>query len=83
MKHKFRSKQYEIKLMDTGDEWGSCHYKARQIWLDKNAKPKRLLDSAIHEGLHACIPDIIEPVVNLAATDIAGLLWKLGYRKIK
>ena len=81
MRHKFRSKNYEIKLMDTGDEWGSCHAQAKQIWLDKNAPPKKLLDAAIHEGLHACLPDTTEDAVDSTGTDIAGLLWKLGYRK--
>ena len=38
------------------------------------------LDTVIHEGLHAVVPDLVDEVVEQAAGDIALILWRLGWR---
>ena len=42
---------------------------------------ERELDVFIHEMLHACFWDLDETPITEAATDIASVLFKLGYRK--
>jgi hypothetical protein len=39
------------------------------------------LDCVIHESLHACYPYLHEDAVDRAATSVARLLWRLGWRK--
>ena len=39
------------------------------------------LDTVIHEALHACT-ELDECAVEESATDIARLLWRLGWRKV-
>ncbi len=39
------------------------------------------LDTCIHECSHACFPDMGETAIDEAATSIAKLLWRLGWRK--
>lgn len=41
---------------------------------------KRSLELLIHEALHAINFDMTEEKVDAAATDVARLLWKVGYR---
>ena len=48
-----------------------------------NLSERMILNTTIHEALHACDWDKTEKKVNNTATDIANFLWRLGYRKIK
>lgn len=43
---------------------------------------KRLLESCIHEALHAEGWAKTEEVVDRTAREIATFLWRLGYRKV-
>ena len=45
-----------------------------------NVHTYKYLDTIIHESLHACFPDATEEDVTTSASDIARLLWQLGYR---
>jgi hypothetical protein len=45
-----------------------------------NQTPIDLLDTVIHECLHACYPDLDEDAVTEAATDIAKVLFRMGCR---
>lgn len=40
----------------------------------------RRLDTELHEALHAAYPMLDEEAVKQGATDIARLLWRIGYR---
>jgi hypothetical protein len=40
------------------------------------------MDTLIHEALHCIRPELDEAAVADTATDIARLLWKLGYRQV-
>ena len=50
-----------------------------QIPIDGDTLPE--LDWCTHESLHACCPWMAEDAVDEAATCIAKLLWRLGWRK--
>lgn len=43
-------------------------------------KGQYLLEVCIHEALHAACWDLSEEAVTESAKDIAGILWKLGWR---
>jgi hypothetical protein len=42
---------------------------------------RMLLNTLIHESIHACDWDAPEKKVQQMATDIARFLWRVGYRR--
>lgn len=86
-KFTFREKEYTVrsKWVSKEDD-GSCSppkHKIRYIDICPSTNGKKLLDTLIHEGIHATLWDLDEEAVVEVARDITNLLWKLGYRKIK
>lgn len=61
---------------------GLAHHDARLIELDPNQRGFDLLDSCIHEITHLQYPDMSEEAVLANATEMADLLWKVGYRLV-
>lgn len=60
--------------------WGLCEYDKNRISLLNNLKAFNLCDTSIHEGLHAIFPDLSEEAVTEAATELAMMLWRIGFR---
>lgn len=62
--------------------WGVAHEGkiAKRIRIDASLHGKDRLDTEIHEALHAEYPDLDEEAIARGATDIARLLWRIGYR---
>ena len=52
----------------------------KRILIALNQTPQDLLDTIIHECLHACVPDLAEESVTESATDIARVLFRMGCR---
>ena len=52
----------------------------RKILIDERLKGRSLLETIIHECLHACFPQMSEETITEAGRDIARVLWALGYR---
>jgi hypothetical protein len=52
----------------------------KTIYLRKQMTPKRLLEVAIHEALHACDWDKSEVAITEIAEDISDFVWRIGYR---
>jgi hypothetical protein len=52
----------------------------REIWISSTLTGQNMLETLIHELLHASYPDLNEDAVNATARDIATVLWELGYR---
>ena len=61
--------------------WGYCDHEKQFIKISKKAQGLVKLDTIIHETLHGAFPDLKEDTVEEVGSDIAGLLWKLGYRE--
>lgn len=80
MFHLFRHKRYEVVKVKNY-EAGKCNFTDHKLALNPDINGRMALDTAIHEGIHACYPDMDEPAVESAATDIAKFLWRLGYRR--
>ena len=59
---------------------GLAYKDSRLIELDPNQRGFDLLDSSIHEILHVQQPDLSEETVTANATEMADLLWKMGFR---
>lgn len=62
---------------------GECHNRAKKIVLGSHLKGKQLLDTTIHELLHASKWSLSEVWVDKTAADIATFLWKQGWRPPK
>lgn len=65
---------------------GDCdgpHIKNKQIRINKNLRDIALLDTLIHEMLHAADWQRDEEWIEETAEDIARILTKLGYRKVE
>ena len=50
-----------------------------RIW--QGLRGQERLDTIIHECLHGCGWHLDEPFVARFATDLARILWQLGYRE--
>lgn len=53
----------------------------REILIRENLADPRRLDTLLHEALHCSAWHIDEDFVTEFATDVARLLWRLGYRR--
>ena len=53
----------------------------RRIRIAKRLEGEEQLDVTLHELLHAALWDLDEEAVDETATDLARVLWKLGWRR--
>ena len=85
MKVRIRGKSWDLSFVRTPDDAdGLCDppdTPSKRIRISHTLKGERQLDATIHELLHASHWDLDEVAINDTATDIARILWKLGYRK--
>jgi hypothetical protein len=51
----------------------------KELWIRRSLVGFELLESLIHEMLHAAFPDVTEAVIDEVAHDISTVLWELGY----
>ena len=61
---------------------GLAYKDARLIEIDPSYRGFDLLDSCVHEILHIQQPDLSEEAVTANATEMADLLWKIGFRLV-
>lgn len=91
MKHNLNGNRYEIVYTEDipGDEFGSLcglcdppQQKGKKIYIRQNIALDMLVDTLIHESLHACLWCLSEDTVEQVATDISRMLIKeLGIEK--
>ena len=83
---RIKNKNWKIRLVMTKDmprSYGECDdptVAKPEIWINQNLGQKDLLDTTIHEVLHATHPELAEESVAETATIIAKVLYKLGVR---
>jgi hypothetical protein len=78
-----RGVEYTIFTKRMKAFFGLCDHPSsavREIWIKSNQTGKVMLDTLIHELIHASFPDLKEEAVLETASDIATVLWDLGYR---
>lgn len=51
-----------------------------RVLIDNRLTGRKRLRIELHEFLHAAFPDIDESVIDARSTDLAKILWALGYR---
>ena len=66
------------RLRGRADGW--CYFKERKILVHQALRGERRLDVVLHELLHAHFPELSEEDVTQSASEIAEVLWNLGYR---
>jgi hypothetical protein len=88
MRVRFRGIPYTIRFDPHRPKYGECSNPALKspkitfrASLQHPKKGKILLETAIHEALHACAWDMDEQAVHETAESITNLLWKLGFRR--
>ncbi len=59
---------------------GLCVYEFKTLWMPYDGARELDLNVCIHELLHGCT-ELDEYCVDETATDIARVLWRLGWRK--
>ena len=92
MRHEARvpiaGRRWRVKLVPARemprDALGDCdHPPGRHptIRIRRNLPQRELLDTAVHEVLHASLPSLSEECVTETAHDIARVLFSLGWRR--
>ena len=77
--HRFRGIRYRILYaVADPDTAGVTSFQKRTISFRPTLSLPDFLDTAIHESLHACFPDLDETSVGEAAGSIASLLTRAG-----
>lgn len=79
----FNGVKYKLEWVKFED-FGECDPPDSEnptIKIDLRQGEKELLNSLIHEGLHAVKWNLHEKTVRKMADDLAKFLWRLGYRR--
>ena len=62
---------------------GRVDYDRKVIFIHPNLKGRELLETLIHEGLHASFPQLSEDAVNVAAKEITRLTRRFGFEQVE
>jgi hypothetical protein len=82
MRCRLRGKYYKLQFARLKRPFmGFCNWDERTITIADRLTGESELDTILHELLHACQPDLAEDTVDETATDVARILWRLGYRR--
>ena len=85
MRIELRGKRWRLQGIDFLQD-GSCgsidppDTPQKRILIALNQNQIDILDTVIHECLHACYPDLDEEAITESATGIAKVLFRMGYR---
>jgi len=75
--------EHEIIYASEFDGFVTNGGKERTIFINDLRGPRTVLDTGIHEALHASEPRMTEKRVVRIAKNVRNLLWKMGYRRPK
>ena len=64
-----------------GTAYGTYNPNNGVIKIDPRQKEAELIDTAIHELVHASFPYLEEDAVLNGASEIAKAMWEMGYRR--
>ena len=83
-----RGKRWELAFVPFISEgsFGECDDPCRvgkQIRIAENQSESEMLDTVLHEALHACLPDLAEHAVAETSESLSSLLKSLGIKGIK
>ena len=83
MQVRVRGHKWELVFMErlpsgAAGECDDVSTPRKAIWVATQQKPIDILDTVIHELLHAALPDLCEETILETATDLAKILARLG-----
>jgi hypothetical protein len=78
---KYWTLRFVPNMRDYGDMVDPGKVRGRIIRVATWQGEQDRMDTTIHEALHALLPFADEECVTKTATDLARLLWRLGYRR--
>lgn len=85
--HVFREKKFSLHWQKPDSKsHGQCDHRdsvGKRMFIAPNLSELELLETALHEPLHACYPDLDEDSVDVGAADMARFLWRMGFRLTK
>lgn len=81
--HTFAGQRYSVRSQAglKPPDLAECDFERRTVRIPVDGDTLAELDWIVHESLHACFPWLAEYIVDTAASSIARLLWRLGWRK--
>lgn len=76
-----RATKVIVKKLGRERAVGEAYYGENEITIDPRQSATEYLDTLTHEAMHLALPDLQEDAISAAATFVARILWKQGYRK--
>ena len=74
---RIRGKKWKVVECPRDAEWyGITLFDERAIYIAKGLGKKDLLETIVHESLHACYPDMCEEAVDEGAKSISKMIRK-------
>jgi hypothetical protein len=70
-----------IKWIKSEKAWGYADAAKRTIELDRRLDDQTMLEIAVHETAHICLPVLDEAAVETLGKQAADVLWRLGFRR--
>lgn len=84
MRVTIRGKRYRLRFVRLKTHYGDCDHpttKNKEIRITTDHENEvELLDTVVHECLHAGFPDLDEPAVLRFAKDLTRILTRLGWK---
>jgi len=71
---------WEVRVVPRGrlpKDYGQCLPDRRRLEVRQGLTTRLRLDTALHEGLHACRPELAEEAVEVTASELAELVLLL------
>ena len=83
MQVRVRGHKWELVFMErlpsgAAGECDDVSTPRKAIWIATQQRSVDILDTVIHELLHAALPDLCEETILETATDLAKILTRLG-----
>lgn len=73
--------EWQVRTTRLYGLYGDCCYDTKTIRIHSGSRGRSLLDTTIHEVIHAQHPDMPEAEVSIRSTELANVLWKMGWRR--
>lgn len=80
MRARIAGKPWRIQFLPVRYD-GQCLLNRRVMEIRRSLDGRKLMETMVHEALHAAHWQIDEEYVHETAADIARILWRLGYRR--
>jgi hypothetical protein len=82
-----RNRRYKLRFTDelprsVDGECDPPNVPNKEIRIKSKLRDERLLAVLLHEMLHGGLWDIEEVAVDNLSSDMARILWRLGYRRV-